>query len=124
MEREVVAPAGAEVPMVEQAVVQRMRVLREVGWGAKRIARELGLARNTVRRYLREGGLPRHFRPPCAARLQHARGRERMHDGRLPRCLPRRAQADGQELRHGRGLPHDRSARPERSHDPGFLGVY
>jgi transposase len=32
-----------------------MRELAAKGWGAKRIARELGLARNTVRRYLRGG---------------------------------------------------------------------
>ncbi len=32
-----------------------MRVLAEAGWGVKRIAREVGVARNTVRRYLRVG---------------------------------------------------------------------
>jgi transposase len=41
--------------MVEQEVVRQMRVLAEAGWGAKRIAREVGVARNTVRRYLRGG---------------------------------------------------------------------
>ncbi len=30
--------------------------LHELGWGAKRIAAELGVSRNTVRRYLRQGG--------------------------------------------------------------------
>jgi len=30
--------------------------LQEQGWGAKRIAQELGISRNTVRRYLRQGG--------------------------------------------------------------------
>jgi hypothetical protein len=53
METSAVAPREAEVPMVEQEVVRQMRVLEEAGWGAKRIARELGIARNTVRRYLR-----------------------------------------------------------------------
>ena len=53
---EVVAPRSMEeVPMVEQEVVRRMRVLAEAGWGVKRIAREVGVARNTVRRYLRAG---------------------------------------------------------------------
>jgi transposase len=33
----------------------QMRDLASKGWGAKRIARELGVARNTVRRYLRGG---------------------------------------------------------------------
>src|SRR5688572_5970704 len=55
MGTEVVAPRDAEVSMVEQEVVRQMRLLREKGWGAKRIARELGIARNTVRRYLRGG---------------------------------------------------------------------
>jgi transposase len=50
-----VAPPMAEVPMVEAEAVREMRELTAKGWGAKRIARELGLARNTVRRYLRDG---------------------------------------------------------------------
>lgn len=36
--------------------VAAMLRLHEAGWGAKRIARELGCSRNTVRRYLRLGG--------------------------------------------------------------------
>ncbi|UJR87352.1 Hypothetical protein I5071_1440 (plasmid) [Sandaracinus amylolyticus] len=44
-----------EVEMVEPEVVRQMRALSELGWGAKRIAQELGVARNTVRRYLRGG---------------------------------------------------------------------
>jgi transposase len=39
--------------MVAAEVVRQMGQLAELGWGAKRIARELGVARNTVRRYLR-----------------------------------------------------------------------
>lgn len=42
-----------EVPMVEPEVVVRIRGLGAVGWGARRISREVGVARNTVRRYLR-----------------------------------------------------------------------
>jgi transposase len=41
--------------MTEPEVVRQVRILAERGWGAKRIARALGLARNTVRRYLRGG---------------------------------------------------------------------
>ena len=42
--------------------VQAMLKLASLGWGAKRISRELGCSRNTVRSYLRQGGwltLPR-----------------------------------------------------------------
>jgi transposase len=51
----VMAPSGAEVSMVEPELIRRMRVLAEHGWGSKRIARELAVSRNTVRRYLRGG---------------------------------------------------------------------
>ena len=47
------APLLVEVPMVAAEVVRQMAQLGQLGWGAKRIARELGVARNTVRRYLR-----------------------------------------------------------------------
>ena len=36
--------------------VQAMLKLASLGWGAKRISRELGCSRNTVRSYLRQGG--------------------------------------------------------------------
>ncbi len=36
--------------------VQAMLKLASLGWGAKRISRELGCCRNTVRSYLRQGG--------------------------------------------------------------------
>jgi transposase len=36
--------------------VQAMLKLASLGWGAKRISRELGCSRNTVRGYLRQGG--------------------------------------------------------------------
>lgn len=53
--------AGSQVtktlwaPMVEPEIVKQLRVLSALGWGMRRIARELGIARNSVRRYLREG---------------------------------------------------------------------
>ena len=43
------------VPMVDPEIVKQIRALAALGWGKKRIARELGVARNSVRRYLREG---------------------------------------------------------------------
>ena len=41
--------------MVDPEVAKQIQSLRSHGWGAKRIARELGIARNTTRRYLRLG---------------------------------------------------------------------
>jgi transposase len=43
------------VPMVDPEIVKQLRALAALGWGKKRIARELGIARNSVKRYLREG---------------------------------------------------------------------
>jgi len=54
----VAPPQVAEVPMIEAEVVQQMRVLAGLGWGAKRIATELGVARNTVKRYIRDKAIP------------------------------------------------------------------
>jgi transposase len=46
---------GSETMLVPQEV-QKMLALQALGWGAKRISRELGCSRNTVRQYLRQGG--------------------------------------------------------------------
>lgn len=43
-----------EVPVVEGEIVTAIRELADRGWGSKAIARELGVARNTVRRYRRQ----------------------------------------------------------------------
>jgi transposase len=42
--------------MLQAEEVAAMLRLHELGWGAERLAKEFGCARNTVRRYLREGG--------------------------------------------------------------------
>jgi transposase len=55
--------------MIEPEIVRQMRVLRARGWGAKRIAGELGVARNTVRRYLRGGPAAEVQVRPGARRL-------------------------------------------------------
>ena len=47
--------ATLTVPMVDPEVVEHLRALHALGWGSKRIAHELGIARNSVRRYLRGG---------------------------------------------------------------------
>ena len=49
------------VEMLQPDEVSAMVRLHELGWGAKRLAKEFGCARNTVRRYLRQGG-PTPFR--------------------------------------------------------------
>ncbi len=46
---------GSETMLTPQEV-QRMLALSALGWGSKRISRELGCSRNTVREYVRQGG--------------------------------------------------------------------
>ena len=50
----------------EVAVMLRLRAL---GWGARRIARELGISRNTVRRYVEGGGWAAYRKPERARAL-------------------------------------------------------
>lgn len=52
-EREGLVSPRAEVPVIEGELVTAIRRLAGCGWGAKAIARELDVARNTVRRYVR-----------------------------------------------------------------------
>jgi transposase len=68
-----VALPVAEVPMIEPDSVRQLRDLHRQGWGTKRIARELGLARNTVKRYLRLGAAAEKQERP-AARCLDAEG--------------------------------------------------
>jgi IS30 family transposase len=49
--------------------VEMMLRLHSLGWGTRRIAEELGVARNTVRRYLRQGGWQPYGRPRRASQL-------------------------------------------------------
>lgn len=60
---------GSE-PMRTPEEVAAMLELHRKGWGAKRIARELGVARNTVRRYLAAGDWQPYRVPSRASRLQ------------------------------------------------------
>jgi hypothetical protein len=64
---------GDEV-MVKPEEIERMLEMRARGWGAKRIAAELGCARNTVRRYLRAGGAIRYRQPQRACALDAVQG--------------------------------------------------
>jgi transposase len=59
-----VSPA-AEVPVIDGEIVTAIRELAGRGWGTKAIARELAIARNTVRRYRRQPVVAGHqVRPP------------------------------------------------------------
>jgi transposase len=49
--------------------VQAMLKLASLGWGAKRIAKEVGCSRNTVRRYLRHGGYVVYRSPSRVGKL-------------------------------------------------------
>ncbi len=64
--------------MVEAEVVRQMRELLSRGWGAKRVARELGVARNTVRRYQRGGP---------SAEVQTRPGRRALDESRREQAL-------------------------------------
>lgn len=54
LERDVLVSPPQEVPVVEGEVVLAIRALADCGVGSKAIARAVGVARNTVRRYLRQ----------------------------------------------------------------------
>lgn len=62
-EHSVSREALREMEMLQPDEVAAMVRLHELGWGAKRLAAEFGCARNTVRRYLREGGWVAYARP-------------------------------------------------------------
>ena len=55
--------AGGDAMQAPEEVAVMVR-LQALGWGAKRIAAELGCSRNTVRYYLRRGGWAPYRVPP------------------------------------------------------------
>jgi transposase len=62
------APEVSGGAMLEPEIVRQVRSLGQQGWGSRRIARELGVSRTTVRRYLR--GAPAGFQVrPLGRRL-------------------------------------------------------
>ena len=90
---------GAEPMQVPEAVAAMLR-LKTLGWGAKRIARELGCSRMTVKRYLRQGGWePYRSRPRSGALVG-------LEPWLRERFLQHRGNADvvRQELRRERGV--------------------
>ena len=56
-------------PIQQPEEVQLMLALAERGWGSKRIAKELGCSRNTVRRYLKLGGWQDYAAPGRTKKL-------------------------------------------------------
>ncbi len=55
--------------MQEPETIQQMLALHALGWGTKRIAGELGVARNTVKRYLAAGGYVPYQSPTRPGKL-------------------------------------------------------
>jgi transposase len=74
--RDVLVSPTAEVPVIEGQVVSAIRTLASRGVGKKAIAREVGVAVNTVRRYLRQLISAGHQVRPAARRLTDARRQE------------------------------------------------
>ncbi len=75
-ERDVLVSPTMEVPVIEGQVVTAIRTLAGRGVGKKAIAREVGVAVNTVRRYLREPLTPGQQIRPAARRLTDERREE------------------------------------------------
>jgi transposase len=53
----------AEVSMIEPEVVAQIRTLSQLGWGTRRMAKELGVCRKAVKRYLRGAAAGEQVRP-------------------------------------------------------------
>src|ERR1700704_2256799 len=83
IERDVLVSPTTEVPVVEGEVVLAIRALADCGVGSKAIARALGVARNTVRRYLRQSSQVADQVRPAARRLTDGRRLEArtLYDG-------------------------------------------
>ena len=83
LERDVLVSPTQEVPVVEGEVVLAIRALADCGVGSKAIARAVGVARNTVRRYLRQSIETEGQIRPAARRLTDDRRLEArtLYDG-------------------------------------------
>jgi transposase len=69
LERDMLVSPAGEVPVIEGELVTAIRTLADRGVGKKAIAREVGVAVNTVRRYLRAPIRPGQQIRPAARRL-------------------------------------------------------
>jgi transposase len=82
-ERDVLVSPTTEVPVIEGQLVTAIRTLASRGVGKKAIAREVGVAVNTVRRYLRYAITPGRQVRPSARRLtdDHRAEARRLYEG-------------------------------------------
>ena len=109
--------------MLQAEEVMSMVRLHQCGWGAKRIAKEFGCARNTVRRYLREGGVITYRGRPRVSALDGLEDwlRERFfrHEGNADVIRQELAGGDGGIIRlrlvEGRGRRRGRGLTCRRS---------
>jgi transposase len=76
LERDVLVSPTGEVPVIEGELMATIRELAGRGVGSKAIARTVGVARKTVRRYLRQPIVPGAQVRPAARRLTDNRRRE------------------------------------------------
>lgn len=76
LEREVLVSPEPEVPVIEGEIVTAIRTLAGRGVGKKAIAREVGVAVTTVRRYLRQPVAAGVQTRPAARRLSDERRQE------------------------------------------------
>jgi transposase len=67
---------GTDGVMLEPEIVRQIRSFAEMQWGSRRIAREVGVSRQTVRRYLRGGATAEIQRRPARCALDEV-GRAR-----------------------------------------------
>jgi predicted transcriptional regulator len=67
--------------MLASEEVSAMLRLRELGWGTRRIARELGVSRNTVKGYIEAGGWT-PYRQPAHLWSEEKADRPRRRDER------------------------------------------
>jgi transposase len=78
VEKDVLGSPIQEVPVVEGEVIIAIRALADCGVGSKAIARAVGIARNTVRRYLRQpDDTQSHVRPTARRLTADRRGEAR-----------------------------------------------
>lgn len=102
--------------MQEPETIQQMLALHELGWGTRRIAKELEVARNTVKRYLATGGYQPYSSPLRAHKLTG------LEDWVEKQFLQHRGNCDvvRQELARIHGIPIslrtvERACRPHRA---------